>query len=59
MVVNKLTINVDAAWIEQFNAGGMKLCFASAVDAAGSSRYNVVAYADSQLCPVSSREHSS
>lgn len=47
MVTYKLTINVADNWVKQLNNAGMKLCFAIAAEAGGSSKYNVVAYADS------------
>lgn len=52
MVVNRLTIHVNQAWIARFNEANMKLCFATAVESGGSSRYNVVAYADCQSDPA-------
>lgn len=52
MSTYKLTINVDSAWIQQFNEGGMKLCFASAVESGGGTKYNVVAFADSKFRPI-------
>lgn len=52
MVTYRVTVNIDENWVGKFNSNGMRLCFASAVDGDGSSRYNVVAFSDSSFYPA-------
>ncbi|KAI0127171.1 hypothetical protein BJ170DRAFT_364547 [Xylariales sp. AK1849] len=46
MVSYKLVAHIHSEWIANFNAKGMKFCFATCVESGGSPQFNVVSYAD-------------